>query len=100
MIPGNARNSRSSGSSKASAAIEELSLAPSLFSKFQSLIYDEAGIWLGPQKQALLTSRLARRLRLLGLSTMKEYFRLVSHPDQQHERALMLDSITTNETHL
>jgi chemotaxis protein methyltransferase CheR len=54
-----------------SAAIQELALAPSL----------------------------ARRLRLLGLSTMKEYFRLVSHPDQQHERALMLDCITTNETH-
>jgi chemotaxis protein methyltransferase CheR len=89
----------SGGGSATSAAMEELLLTPSLFSKFQSLIYNEAGIWLGPQKQALLTSRLARRLRLLGLSTMKEYFRLVSHPDQQHERALMLDCITTNETH-
>lgn len=87
------------GNCGVSEAIEELSLAPVLFSRFQKLIYNECGIWLGPQKQALLTSRLARRLRLLGLSTMSEYFRLVTQPDQQHERSVMLDCITTNETH-
>ncbi len=38
-------------------------------------------------------------MRLLGLNTMKEYFHLVSQSDQQHERALMIDCITTNETH-
>lgn len=91
--------SRLPGNVCVSAASDELSLAPGLFAKFQSLIYNESGIWLGPQKQALLTSRLARRLRLLGLSTLREYFRLVTQPDQQHERALMLDCITTNETH-
>ncbi len=36
---------------------------------------------------------------MLGLTTMKEYFNLVSQSDQQHERALMIDCITTNETH-
>lgn len=87
------------GPSSARATVEELSLAPALFAKFQSLIYSESGIWLGPHKRALLTSRLARRLRLLGLTTMREYFHLVSQPDQQHERSLMLDCITTNETH-
>lgn len=75
------------------------SLAPSLFAKFQALIYQEAGIWLATHKHALLTGRLARRLRLLGLSSMKEYYHLVTQPDQQHERALMIDCITTNETH-
>lgn len=87
------------GNCGVSEAIEELSLAPVLFSRYQKLIYNECGIWLGPQKQALLTSRLARRLRTLGLSTMSEYFRLVTQPDQQHERSVMLDCITTNETH-
>lgn len=74
-------------------------LAPALFAKYQELIYRESGIWLGEHKQALLTGRLARRLRLLGLATMQEYFHLVSQPDQQHERAVMIDCITTNETH-
>ena len=82
-----------------SAATDDLSLTPALFAKFQTLIYNESGIWLGSHKQALLTGRLARRLRLLGLITMQEYFRLVSQSDQQHERALMIDCITTNETH-
>jgi chemotaxis protein methyltransferase CheR len=75
------------------------SLAAGLFTKFQELIYREAGIWLASHKHALLTGRLARRLRLLGLSNMQEYFHLVTQPDQQHERAVMIDCITTNETH-
>lgn len=74
-------------------------LPPGLFSKFQKLIYSEAGIWLANHKHALLTGRLARRLRLLGLSNMQEYYQLVTQPDQQHERAVMIDCITTNETH-
>jgi len=74
-------------------------LPPGLFSKFQRLIYNEAGIWLATHKHALLTGRLARRLRLLGLNNMQEYYQLVTQPDQQHERALMIDCITTNETH-
>jgi len=75
------------------------SLAPALFAKFQELIYKEAGIWLAPHKHALLTGRLARRLRFLGLSSMQEYYQLVTQPDQLHERAVMIDCITTNETH-
>jgi chemotaxis protein methyltransferase CheR len=75
------------------------SLAPALFAKFQDLIYREAGIWLATHKHALLTGRLARRLRLHGLNCMQEYFHLVTQPDQQHERAIMIDCITTNETH-
>ena len=78
---------------------DRAALAPGLFTKFQQLVYEEAGIWLAAHKQALLTGRLARRLRLLGLSNMQEYYRLVTQPDQQHERAVMIDCITTNETH-
>lgn len=77
---------------------DRVSVPPALFAKFQQLIYQEAGIWLADHKQALLTGRLARRLRLLGLSSMQEYFHLLMQPDQQHERAVMIDCITTNET--
>jgi chemotaxis protein methyltransferase CheR len=75
------------------------SVTPALYHKFQKLIYAESGIWLGEHKHALLTGRLARRLRLLGLGSMHDYFQLVTQPDQQHERAVMIDCITTNETH-
>jgi len=78
---------------------ERSSVTPALFSRFQGLIYSESGIWLGDHKHALLTGRLARRLRLLGLGSMQDYFQLLTQPDQQHERAVMIDCITTNETH-
>jgi len=80
-------------------ASEQGSLTPALFGKFQALIYHEAGIWLATHKETLLTGRLARRLRLLGLSSMLEYYQLLTQPDQLHERAMMIDCITTNTTH-
>ena len=94
-----ARGPRPSRSRAAAIISEGSGINPELFSKFQGLIYQEAGIWLASHKTALLTGRLARRLRLLGLSNMHEYYRLVTQPDQQHERAIMIDCITTNETH-
>ncbi len=81
------------------AMTDRPTLPAGLFRKFQQLIYDEAGIWLATHKHALLTGRLARRLRLLGLSNMQEYYQLVTQPDQQREREVMIDCITTNETH-
>jgi chemotaxis protein methyltransferase CheR len=67
------------------------------FQQFQQLIYGEAGIWLSQAKVALLTGRLARRLRHHGLKTFTDYFVLVS--ESAEERVQMLDAITTNETH-
>jgi chemotaxis protein methyltransferase CheR len=70
-----------------------------LFDRFRKLIYKQTGIWLGNSKTALLCGRLAHRLRVLGMDTLAEYYSLVSEPDQQQERAFMIDAITTNETH-
>ena len=97
------RNQIEPRSHAAASRLREMSdrstIAPDLFRNFQQLIYSEAGIWLATHKHALLTGRLARRLRLLGLCHMREYYELVTQPDQQHERAIMIDCITTNETH-
>ncbi len=76
----------------------QLSVSPALFQKFQKLIYSETGIWLGNSKTALLCGRLFRRLRELEIPTLKEYFEQVSQPEQEEERARMIDAITTNET--
>lgn len=75
-----------------------LSVSPALFRKFQKLIYDETGIWLGASKTALLCGRLFRRLRVLQINSLKEYYERVSQPEQHEERARMIDAITTNET--
>jgi len=87
------------GSRSHHEAQDRSALTPALFRKFQELIYQEAGIWLAVHKHALLTGRVARRLRLLGLNSMEEYHDLITQPDQLHERAVMIDCITTNETH-
>jgi chemotaxis protein methyltransferase CheR len=78
--------------------LPHLSVTPVLFEKFQTLIYDEAGIWLGNAKTALLCGRLFRRLRALEIPSLEIYFDCVSQPDQHEERARMIDAITTNET--
>jgi chemotaxis protein methyltransferase CheR len=76
----------------------QVTVSPALFVKFQRLIYDESGIWLGPAKAALLCGRLSRRLRALQIRTLAQYYELVTSPGQQWERVLMIDAITTNET--
>jgi len=76
----------------------QVSVSPALFVKFQRLIYDESGIWLGPAKAALLCGRLSRRLRALQIRTLAQYYELVTSPEQHWERVLMIDAITTNET--
>lgn len=68
------------------------------FTRFQQLIYQEAGIFLSPVKKALLTGRLARRLRELGLRRFGDYYQHVVDDRSGDELVLLLDAITTNET--
>jgi chemotaxis protein methyltransferase CheR len=77
---------------------QHLSVSPALFQKFQRLIYAETGIWLNSAKTALLCGRLFRRLRALGMNSLKSYYECVSRPEEHEERARMIDAITTNET--
>ena len=70
-----------------------------LFAKYRDLIYREAGIALTDQKKQLLISRVAGRLRELGLTSFGEYFKLVEDSSSIEERGRLLDRICTNETH-
>ncbi len=99
-MPGRTRADKgSSGSRKADGLpIPESVVSAAIFRKFQELIYNETGIWLGRTKTGLLSGRLFRRLRSLGVSCLEEYYELVALTDQVEERARMIDAITTNET--
>lgn len=68
------------------------------FRNFRQLIYDVAGIHLGPGKKALLVGRLSRRMRELGLSRFRDYYAHVQADGDGLELVLLLDAITTNET--
>jgi chemotaxis protein methyltransferase CheR len=74
-------------------------ISDELFARYRELIYREAGIALTDGKKSLLVSRVAGRLRELGLTTFDQYYRLVEDPASTDERGRLLDRICTNETH-
>ncbi len=69
------------------------------FGLFKDLIYRDTGIFLSPSKQALLVSRLSRRLRELGLDSFGTYYTCVTRRGNQAEKVWMLERICTHETH-
>lgn len=68
------------------------------FHRFRTLIYDISGIALSEQKQTLLTSRLSKRVRDLGLATFSEYYDLIVGDPSREEFTRMLDLVSTNKT--
>jgi chemotaxis protein methyltransferase CheR len=61
-------------------------------------IYEDAGISLSEEKQPLVYSRLAKRLRALNLTAFDQYVALIESPDGGEERRNMLAALTTNVT--
>lgn len=61
-------------------------------------LYDETGIHLPKTKATLVYSRIAKRLRSLGLESFKDYCALVGGPAGQAEKVEMLAALTTNVT--
>ena len=79
----------------------EQSWAPHLsdreFRLIQELVLREAGIFLGEHKRALITGRLSRRVRQLGLTSFGAYYDSVMSGGAS-ELAQLLDALCTNET--
>src|SRR6185295_11813920 len=68
------------------------------FRKIAAMVHGDAGIALPDTKATLVYSRLAKRLRALGLSSFKDYCELVTGADGLDERQKMLAALTTNVT--
>ena len=66
------------------------------FRRFRELVYLESGIRLSEEKRELLTARLSRRVRGLGMTRFRDYLAAVEQ--DEGERVEMLDRIVTNET--
>lgn len=74
-----------------------LALSDRAFRRIQRLVGEQAGIHLTDAKKALVVSRLARRLRELGLDAFEAYVQRAEA--EPAERQQLLDAIATNETH-
>ncbi|MFZ5721168.1 MAG: CheR family methyltransferase [Pseudomonadota bacterium] len=68
------------------------------FRKISAMVHGDAGIHLPEAKATLVYSRLAKRLRALGLGSFKDYCALVAGADGLDERQKMLAALTTNVT--
>lgn len=67
--------------------------------EFIDLIYRESGIVLTPEKKSLISARLHKRLKALGLGSFAEYLHfLQTAPERDDEIIAMIDEITTNKT--
>lgn len=68
------------------------------FRKISAMVHGDAGIYLPEAKATLVYSRLAKRLRALGLTSFKDYCALVAGGEGLDERQKMLAALTTNVT--
>ncbi|MEP7383359.1 MAG: protein-glutamate O-methyltransferase CheR [Gemmatimonadota bacterium] len=75
-----------------------LVLSNAQFRYVGDLVTRISGIQLPAGKESLVRSRLAKRLRALGISTVQEYLDLVERDTSRAELAEMVDVLTTNKT--
>ena len=79
----------------------EYRFTPEDFARIAAYLYEDSGIYLPESKVALVYSRLAKRLRALGLESFHQYCALVGDsgdPKGAQERRQMLAALTTNVT--
>ncbi len=75
------------------------SLSSADLNRLRELVYQQAGINLGPDKRVMLELRLRPRLRHLRLSTFSDYCKLLHDPRQRRQELVhFLDAVTTNKT--
>ena len=68
------------------------------FRHIAHILHSHAGIALSEGKAALVYSRLAKRLRALGLRSFRDYCALIQGVDGVDERQAMTAALTTNVT--
>ena len=68
------------------------------FQRLRSIVYENSGISLRETKQAMVSSRISKRMRALGIDTHQEYMQYLEHDASKDEITRFLDVISTNVT--
>ena len=79
-------------------AAQEFVLSKADFERIRQLIYQRAGISLHAGKQAMVYSRLSRRLRETGHSNFADYLQQLEHGGTDAEWQEFVNCLTTNLT--
>lgn len=69
------------------------------FSRIRDFFQQESGIRLADSKKSLVCGRLNSRLRALNLRDYQSYLSFIIKPENQTEKQLAIDLLTTNETY-
>ncbi len=69
-----------------------------LFQRFAALAYQKAGISIKPGKEALVSARVAKRLRALSMTDAESYLRYLEEDQSGEELVRFLDVISTHFT--
>jgi chemotaxis protein methyltransferase CheR len=85
-------------SAAAPIAAGEFGFDRSDFAFIATALHEDAGIHLPASKANLVYSRLAKRLRALGLESFRDYCDLVGSEEGADERTQMIAALTTNVT--
>lgn len=69
-----------------------------VFDAFRKIVYEKSGITLNEGKESLVSARIGKRMRVLGLTEHKDYLKLVREDTTGEEIVQLLDYISTNVT--
>lgn len=69
-----------------------------VFDRIRGIVYDKSGISLSDQKDALVSARVAKRMRALGIREHKSYLSHLLADESGEELVHLLDAISTNVT--
>jgi len=64
----------------------------------RGLVYNHSRINLGPNKKALVSARLGKRLRATKITSISDYCRYLQHQESEDELSHLIDAISTNYT--
>jgi len=87
-----------SGAGAAGGLPPAFELKPREYDAIRVLVKEKTGISLGLHKRDLVVSRLAKRLRALGLSGFQQYLDYLQGEEGADELVQMINRITTNKT--
>jgi chemotaxis protein methyltransferase CheR len=73
-------------------------MTPTVFRAFRDIAYQQAGITLRDGKETLVSARLSKRVRTLGLASMEAYLEHLRGDTTGAEMVTFLDAISTNFT--
>jgi chemotaxis protein methyltransferase CheR len=69
------------------------------FQRYSDWMKLQTGVHLPPSKKPLVQQRLYKRLMVRGMPSLDAYYKLLIAPEEEQERQIAIDLLTTHETY-